>query len=1017
MSSIDKRRPVKKHWRSLAELQDLPEYREFLEAEFPQEADPKGLNRRRWIQLMGASFALAGVAGCETEQREFLPFAQRPEGYVPGKAQRFATAMDLSGSALGLLVTCVDGRPVKVEGNPLHPDSLGATHTWAQAAILELYDPDRSQHPVVKASSTPSTWSQFDDALRNQVETLRQKQGAGLAVLAEPSSSPTLKRLRDQLLRDLPQARWVDYEPLHEDHARAGAQMAWGEPYRTQLDLQASRIILCLDADLLGAHPAAVRHARHFAQGRDVVDGTMNRLYVVESTYSVTGAAADHRWPLRSGQVAALLGRLQEVVDRLARGEHIEPAPDSGVERFIAAVAADLVAHQGASVVAVGPQQPPEVHAAAHRLNSQLGNVGKTVRYTSDPTATHAGQVASLAALVQAMHDGAVDTLLILGGNPAYNAPADLDFVGGLQKVAMSVHVGLYHDETAALCQWHLPQAHFLESWSDARAYDGTYSVIQPTIAPLYGGRNYSEVVSRLLGNVLPKPEELVRATFQELTAERYNERLWRRAVHDGILADSAFPAATVSQPQEAALASEWSDAIPDNGALELVFCRDASVYDGRFANSGWLQECPDPLTKLTWDNAVLVGPQTARKLGVASQTLATLELGGKQLQVPVYVMPGQAEGSLAIALGYGRTRAGVVGGHDDPATATVVGVNAYPLRTSGAMYITDGLSVQPTGKPYRLAVTQDHFAIDTVGLAERLKRVPVLVREAPLEHYLAHPDFAQHIGHVPEKLESLWEEHAYEGHRWGMAIDLSKCIGCNACVVACQAENNVPVVGKEQVLRGREMHWIRIDRYFHGDADQAAAVEVAMQPLACQQCELAPCEQVCPVAATVHSHEGLNDMVYNRCIGTRYCANNCPYKVRRFNYFNYHKELKDASREVAKMKYNPEVTVRARGVMEKCTYCVQRIQAAKIEAKNAGLPVQDGAVVTACQQACPSQAILFGDLANPEASVARHSQDQDPRAYGLLAELNVKPRTTYLARIRNPHPSLSGEATAPEHA
>ncbi len=1010
MSSIGDQKNLKTHWRSLADLHDLPEYRAFAEAEFPETADPGGVNRRRWLQVMGASFALAGVAGCEAKREEVLPFAKRPEGRTPGQPQRFATAMELSGSAIGLLVTSVDGRPIKVEGNPLHPQSLGGSHALAQAAVLELYDPDRSQNPVQLAAQGPivhaqkDKWSGFDEFVRQHFAGVKERRGAGLAVLSPASSSPTLTRLRGRLQHELPEARWLVYEPLHDDSVRAGAKLALGAPYRTQLDLSSARVVLTLDADLLGSHPASLRYARDFARGREVVDGQMNRLYAVESCFTMTGSAADHRLPIRSGQVPAFVGRLLQRVQQLLSSSVSTPSGESHVEKFLAALAVDLVAHRGAGIVAAGDQQSAEVHAAVHQLNALLENVGKTVNYTLDPSADDVSQVESLKALVSDMQGGNVDTLLILGGNPAYDAPADLEFAAALQKVKTTIHAGLYRNETARLCQWHVPQAHFLESWSDARSFDGTYSIVQPLLAPLYGGRTGSELVARVLGDAVPKSEELVRATFKALVGEKYNESLWRRTVHDGLLTESAYPAETVTAAREASLPTEWSEELPKNGALELVFCRDASVYDGRFANNGWLQECPDPLTKLTWDNAALVGSATAKMLGVSSQTLATLKLGGMLLKVPVYVMPGQAEGSIALALGYGRTAAGLVGGLSD-AEVPAVGVNSYLLRGSQAMYVATGLTVEATGESHRLAVTQDHFAIDKVGVHERARRVPILVREAPLDEYLKHPDFAQHVEHVPA-LESMWSEHVYEGHRWGMSIDLTKCIGCNACVVACQAENNIPVVGKDQVLRGREMHWIRVDRYFKGDAERPENVEVAMQPLACHHCELAPCEQVCPVAATVHSSEGLNDMVYNRCIGTRYCGNNCPYKVRRFNYLNFHEELKDANREISKMVFNPDVTVRVRGVMEKCTYCVQRIQAVKIDARNHGRPIDDGQVVTACQQACPAQAIVFGDLADSQSQVARSQQDS--RSYALLAELNIKPRTTYLAKVRNPHPDLA---------
>jgi MoCo/4Fe-4S cofactor protein with predicted Tat translocation signal len=1014
---------LKTHWRSLAELNDLPEFRAFAEAEFPEVADPGGINRRRWLQIMGASMALAGVAGCETEKQELLPFAKRPDGRTPGKPQQFATAMDLSGSAIGLLVTCVDGRPVKVEGNPQHPQSLGASHAHAQAAILELYDPDRSQQPVHGvgqsevvhfADREKDQWSAYDEFARGHFATVREKLGAGFAVLSEANSSPTIARLRTEMLEAMPQARWVQYEPLTDDNVRAGAVAALGKPYRTQLDLASAKVTVCLDADLLGSHPASLRYARDFATGRDVADGKMNRLYVVESDFSITGSAADHRLPLRSGEIAAFLGRLQEKIAQLASTEDgIRERVDSQLDKFVAAVAADLVEHRGQSIVAVGPRQPAAVHAAVHQLNAMLQNVGKTVRYTlANADEPAQGQVEQLKALAADLQAGSITTLLVLGGNPVYDAPADLDFASGLKQVKHSIHVGLYRNETALACGWHLPQAHFLESWGDARSFDGTYSVIQPMVAPLYDGRSWAELVAGVLGETLPKSVDLVRETFQAIAGDRYSEPLWRKTVHDGLLADSAWPAQSVDPQSTEPLPTNLTEAAPVNGEIELVFCRDTSTYDGRFANNGWLQECPDPLTKLVWDNVAIMSPATAKLLDVTTEAVVSLQVGDQSIEVPVYVLPGQADGSVAIALGYGRTAAGQVGGLADSQVESI-GVSAYPLRSSGAMYVVGGVKVSPVGRRYRLASTQDHHAIDTVGMKERARRVGDLIREGSLKHYNEHPDFAQHVVHHPP-LESMWSELEYNGHRWGMSIDLSKCIGCTACVVACQAENNIPVVGKDQVARGREMHWIRIDRYFKGDAEHSEDVEVAMQPLACHHCELAPCEQVCPVAATVHSSEGLNDMVYNRCIGTRYCANNCPYKVRRFNYFNYHKELEDANHEISKMMYNPEVTVRSRGVMEKCTYCVQRIQATKIETKNEGQPIQDGLIQTACQQACPTQAIVFGDLADKTSQVSMDQEDD--RAYAILAELNVKPRTMYMAKIRNPSPHLVTESEDSEH-
>jgi molybdopterin-containing oxidoreductase family iron-sulfur binding subunit len=644
-----------------------------------------------------------------------------------------------------------------------------------------------------------------------------------------------------------------------------------------------------------------------------------------------------------------------------------------------------------------GPRQPPEVHAAVHRINAALGNVGQTLAYTADPEPDRPSHVEAIRALAADIAAHKVDTLVILGGNPAYDAPADLGLADALGSVAVRIRLGPYEDETSARSMWYLPQAHFLESWGDARSYDGTYSIQQPLIEPLHGGHSAIELLALLLGDAQPKAEQLVRATFKQIAGDKDFEARWSQSLQDGLLAGSRWPQETPKLVEPGRV--EPSPPAAGDQAWEIVFCQDASVYDGRFANNGWLQEMPDPMTRITWDNAAVMSPATAHTLGVSDNTLVRLKYAGRQCELPVYVMPGQADRSIAVALGYGRTAAGQVGGIRG--TVESVGGNVYALRTSRAMDFDVGLSIEPTAATHVLAVVQDHHAIDAVGYAARAERAGELVREATLAHYREHPDFARHVVEQPE-LKSLWDEKAAEGRRWGMTIDLSKCIGCNACVVACNAENNVPIVGRERVLRGREMHWIRVDRYFKGDPQDPQAVH---QPVACQQCEMAPCEQVCPVAATVHSKEGLNDMVYNRCVGTRYCANNCPYKVRRFNFFNYHKNLEDSGNEVLKMLYNPEVTVRQRGVMEKCTYCVQRIQAVKIHAKNEGRPIVDGEIRTACQQVCPAQAILFGDLADANSAVAKAQADS--RAYGMLAEMNFRPRTMYLARIRNPNPEL----------
>ena len=960
---------------------------------------------------MGASITLGAVAGCRWEKEEILPFAERPEGRTPGQTERYATAIDVSGAANGLHVTTVDGRPIKIEGNPDHPQSGGATDAQAQAAVLEFYDPDRSaklskQDGAAERKSSSATWDAFVAEMTPVVDKLVADQGAGLAILATADSSPTRARLAGRLRGAMPKAQWVEYAPVSDDNRRAGAKAAFGQAVRSHASLGQARVIVCLDADLLGTHPSAVRHARDFAATRDAKGAWMSRLYAVEPTFSITGAAADHRLPLPAGEVPAFAAALEEEVSALVDGVG-SPELDAPWAALVRAMAKDLVDHRGNGVVAAGRRQSPSVHAAAHRLNAKLGNVGKTVFYTAEPDPDRPSHVEALRELVRRIHAGEVTSLLILGGNPLYDAPADLEFAAALAKVATSAHLSLYRDETSRACTWHLPQAHFLETWGDARSFDGTYSVIQPTIAPLYDGKSAIEVLALLLGIERGDGLSVVRETFDEIAGASADEAAWRKTVHDGFLAQSDARPVETTLAENSPADEEAVAPVGEGKTLELLFCPDASVFDGRFANNAWLQETPRPMTQMTWGNAALIAPKTAKDLGVLDETIVKLHVGKLAIEIPALVMPGQAPGSITVQLGYGRTAAGHVGGDRARSRrAESVGVDVFPLRTSSTMDVAPDVKITSTGRAHALATTQDHHAIDRVGLAARAERVGKLVREATLEHFHEHPDFARHAVHHPP-LKSLWDEPSYEGRqRWGMTIDLGKCIGCNACVVACQAENNVPVVGRKQVLRGREMHWLRVDRYFNGDPEDPS---VATQPVACHQCELAPCEQVCPVAATTHSAEGLNDMAYNRCIGTRYCANNCPYKVRRFNYFNFHKDLKDPANEVQKMMYNPEVTVRSRGVMEKCTYCVQRIQAKKIEVKNKGRRrvADTDRLATACQQACPSGAILFGDLGDETSRVA--TAQSSPLAYAMLSELNIKPRTYYLARIRNPNPALEG--------
>jgi molybdopterin-containing oxidoreductase family iron-sulfur binding subunit len=948
----------------------------------PWEALPPS-TRRQFLKVMGASLALAGLAGCRYPREEIVPFA-RPAGYTPGVPLQYATAMELGGAASGLLVTSYDGRPIKIEGNPDHSMNLGAADAVTQASILGLYDPSRSRAVVQRQGGQKLApgWRGFLEFARAPFGELRGRGGRGLHILSEASGSVSLDGMRTRLLAAYPLAVWHEYEPLSWDTERTGTAMAFGRPMRPHYAFEECDVIVCLDADPISDHPAAVRYARDFAEGRRRADsGSMNRLYSVESVFSVTGTVADHRYPVQSKQILTVAGQLAQAIlpDGGALGRYAE---STFRPRFVESIVRDLMAHRGRCAVVAGPRQPAEVHALVHLMNSALGNVGATVVYSADPRPDRPSHVDAISALTEAMRAGSVDALVILGGNPVYDAPADLDFAGALAKVSISIHLSLYEDETSRACGWHLPRAHYLESWGDARAFDGTLSVVQPLIEPLYDGKTPIEVLSLLIDDPPILGYDIVRGAFAPMAGLDF-ERFWTRVLNDGFVANSDYP--VESPAARPAGQVPWREPASLGEGLEVVFARDPKVHDGRFANNGWLQEMPDPLTKMTWDNAAIVGPATAKALGVAADDLVKLRCGGREIEAAVYVLPGQAAESITIHLGYGRTAAGKVGDH--------AGFDAYRLRSSASMGFAGDATIQRTGRTYPLSCTQLHHAIDRIGLKGTDQRLGELIREAEFAEYKGDPEAVKEKFHEIE-LHQMYASHPYtEGYQWGMAIDLNSCTGCGACVVACVAENNVPVVGKEQVGRSREMHWLRIDRYFKGDPE---APQVSQQPVACVQCENAPCEQVCPVGATVHSAEGLNQMTYNRCVGTRYCANNCPYKVRRFNWFNFHKNLT----ETEKMAHNPEVTIRSRGVMEKCTYCVQRIEAVKIVAKNAGRAIRDGEVVPACAQTCPSRAIVFGDLNDPASRI--RGLHEHVRSYGLLEEINTRPRTRYLAKLRN---------------
>jgi MoCo/4Fe-4S cofactor protein with predicted Tat translocation signal len=993
------------YWRSLDELAATPEFQDYLQREFPRQAsewvDPDPVSRRTFLKLMGASLALAGLSGCSLTQpqEKIVPYVNKPEQLVPGTPLFYATAMPLGGYAMGLLVRSNEGRPTKVEGNPDHPASLGATDVFAQASILTMYDPDRSQ--TVTNGGQPSKWEDFLGALNGQLASQRGNGGAGMRILTEAVTSPTLIAQMQALLTAFPAAKWYQYDPSGGDGARAGAQLAFGQPVNTVYHFDQAAVILSLDSNFLLYDPGRVRYGRDFMKGRLVREGqqAINRLYVVESTPTITGAIADHRLPLRASRVEAFARALAQGLGVNAGGGQ---APAGVPADWIPALVKDLQANRGKSIVVAGEEQPAAVHVLAHALNAALGNVGQTVIYTTPAEANPADQIAGLRELVGDMNANKVNLLLVLGGNPAYTAPSDLGFADALAKVAFRAHLGLYLDETSAASQWYIPEAHYLESWSDARAYDGSVTIIQPLIAPMYGGKTAHELVAALQGQPATS-FELVRGYWQgqrggaapapaptppnngaagQPSATLQNtpfEAFWQAALNKGVIDGTALPAANVTLNPAAAAAPS---APPADQGLEISFRLDPALWDGRFANNGWLQELPKPLTTLTWDNVAMVSPAYAQQQTLQNGDLVELTYKGRTVRAPVWIQPGQPDDSVAVTLGYGRTKVGQTGAG--------VGFNAYALRTSDAPGFGGGLELRKVGSGHVLATTQEHFAMEGRGF----------VQHATLDEYIKNPGFihGEAAEGGKEQHPSLYPDYPYNGNKWGMVIDTQACIGCNACVVACQSENNIPVIGKDQVAASREMHWLKIDQYFEGGLENP---QTFFQPRLCMQCENAPCEVVCPVAATTHDHEGLNQMVYNRCVGTRYCSNNCPYKVRRFNFLQYSKN----DIPVIQLSYNPQVTVRNRGVMEKCTYCVQRIAAARINSDRDNRPIADGEVVTACQQACPTNAIVFGNLNDTNSQVAKLKAQQIN--YGLLEDLNTKPRTSYMPRVRNPNPEI----------
>ena len=958
------------YWRALEELAGQPDVRARIHELVPHPSllDP-GLDRRGFLRLLGASLALAGLGACSRPpQQEIVPWVRHPDQLPPALPRFYASTLACAGDVAGVLVETHQGRPTKIEGNPAHPMSLGATSPAMQAAVLELWDPDRSQAPLHEGVA--ASWDDF----RAQAATLAARyvhDGRGLHVLGGRIDSPTLAAQRGAWLARFPGSRWYQYEAIDEDSALAGALLALGTPLRARYRFDQAKVVLALEADFLGSQPGALRHARDFIGSRKPEADDFNRLYVVEASPSLTGAKADHRWPLASARVGTFALELGELLGL----PDVHATQSSGISaRRLRALAQDLEAQRGRALVLAGRAQPPWVHALAHLLNDALGNAGRTVEYYA-PAEPWENAGEGLRELTAAMAAGRVETLLVLDGNPAYATPADARFAERLAKVSQRIHLGLYRDETAFACQWHLPRSHALESWSDLRAADGTASLVQPVIAPLYDSRTVHQLLAMFLGDTRSE-RECVQSTWRAQDGADA-DGFWTASLQVGVIAGSA-PPAQAPRVDTGFLAQRHAP--HDPSGLELLLAPDPTVWDGRYANNGWLQELPKPLTTLTWSNVALVSPELALAHDLKNGDALELRVGGRHTQAPVWIMPGLAARSVTAHLGYGRRRAGRVGEQ--------LGFDAYALRSLAAPWRSGGLQINRTGAHYTLAATQRHHAMEG--------RAPV--RTGTLEQFRAQPAFAQDAPTPP----SLYPARPPGEYAWGMSVDLNACIGCGACTIACQAENNIPVVGADEVERGREMHWIRVDRYYEGDAQ---APRIHHQPVPCMHCEHAPCELVCPVGATVHDAEGLNVQVYNRCVGTRFCSNNCPYKVRRFNFLQY----SDLATESLKAQRNPDVSVRNRGVMEKCTYCIQRIETAHIAADIAGRRIADGEVLTACQAACPTQAIVFGDQQDPASAVSR--QKASPRHYALLAELNTRPHTTYLASIRNPHPALEDDA------
>jgi MoCo/4Fe-4S cofactor protein with predicted Tat translocation signal len=939
-------------WSSLEELSDDPAFQVWVDAEYPAAAEFTPTARRQFLKLMGASFALAGLAGCEKSPFvAALPYVDQPENETTGVPRSYATAVTLDGYAQPVLATTWSGRPTKLDGNPDHPVTGGRSDIFMQAAVLSLYDPDRAQAPTRRGE--PATWKDVVAAIGGLRGNWGTDQGEGLRILTGPVSSPTLLRQLDALGKQFPKMRVHVHAAAGESARRRLTSVVYGQSLDLHYVLEDCDVVVSFDDDFLGPGPAQVRNARGWAASRRRSSGQPGiRLHAAESVPAATGAMASTRLIADASRMAALA---EALANKLGVGgtamADLTPIEQNWIENAAKACGAA----KERVLVTSGAYADVGTAIWVARINDALKSTGRSLKFSEPVTRPHGA--GSLNDLVADMRAGKVQTLVVLDCNPVYTAPAGLGFADALKQVGSTLHLGLHRDETGRLCEWQLPLTHALESWSDARAVDGTASIIQPTITPFYDARSVHQIMAMLLGEIDPAADAAVRETWQASFGADFDAR-WKQALHDGFVAGAA--------PEVSATLSgnETGEKSPGKG-LDIVFRPDPTIWDGQFANVGWLQELPKPLTTLTWGNVVAVSPALAKRLTIENGDHLEVMIGDRSVVGPAWIMPGQAENTVALSLGYGRRRAGRVGDG--------LGYDAYRVRPVDQPWMTKG-SLRKTGGHETLAVTQLHHRMEGFDL----------VREVSAEH----PTLPKE--ETPASLYPPWPSST---NAWAMVIDLDSCIGCNACVAACTAENNVAVVGKEQVTVGREMHWLRIARYYEGEVESPRSF---FQPVPCMHCEQAPCEMGCPVHATTHNSEGVNQMIYNRCIGTRTCSSFCPYKVRRFNFYDFRAPPESPLHAA----HNPDVTVRSRGVMEKCTYCIQRIEAAHVEADKEKRGIREGEVVTACQAACPTKAITFGDINDPNAEVSRLRRDG--RHYALLEELGTRPRTTYLARWRD---------------